>query len=178
MKKSVSISIFVLGLFAGSLTLMHSGEAAVLPFQNVLHGLAASLSSPDALARYMWRNFSVESDQSNFGQEDHWQSPEELLATRKGDCEDFARFAYEILRMNGRTAFMINIYGRHGYGHTVCVFSENGRYDVIDGTDVKRLQTHSLTDIFGKIYPQWEKAAIVKTAAGTSHGILLKQFHR
>ncbi len=158
--------------------MLHSGEAAVLPFQNVLSGLAASLSSPDTLARYMWKNFSVESDQSNFGQEDHWQSPEELLATRKGDCEDFARFAYEILRMNGRKAFMISVYGKGGYGHTVCVFLENGRYNVIDDTEVKRLQARSLTDVFGKIYPQWEKAALVKTSPNSAHGIVLKEFHR
>ncbi len=178
MKKSLSISIFVLSLFAGSLTMVRPGEAAVVPFQGILPRIASTLSSPEAIARYMWKNFGVESDQANFGQEDHWQSPEELLATKKGDCEDFARFAYEILRLNGRKAFMVNIYDKHGYGHTVCVFSENGRYQAIDGTDVKRLNAATLTEVFNKIHPSWDNAAIVKAAPQGAHGIILKAFHR
>ena len=45
----------------------------------------------------MWRLFLFESDQNQFGENEHWQSPEEFMQTGKGDCEDFALWAWRKL---------------------------------------------------------------------------------
>jgi len=175
MKKSITKGIVPLLLltagFLGSLT----AQAAVIPFPQAFQQVAVSLSNPESIAHYMWKNFSVESDQTQFGQEEKWQSPEELLINRRGDCEDFARFAYEILKSNGTKAWLVSIYGR-GYGHTIVVFQEKGFYHAIDGTEVKRFNAKSLLQVFEKIYPFWQKAALVKAQSNGPHAVILKEF--
>lgn len=153
-------------------------NANPIAFPQLFKQVATSLSSPESIAKYMWKNFRVESDQNQFGQNERWQSPDELLANQRGDCEDFARFAYEILRANGTKAWLVSIYGRNSYGHTICIFFENGLYHAIDGTDVKRLNGKSLVEVFEKIYPFWQKAALVKALPNGSRAIILKEFTR
>ncbi|MFA6601088.1 MAG: transglutaminase-like domain-containing protein [Candidatus Omnitrophota bacterium] len=125
-----------------------------------LRNLAADLKSPEAVAQYLWRNFAFEKDQRQFGVEDLWQSPDQFLETRKGDCEDFSLFAYEILKMNGIKAFVFNVYG-NGFGHSVCVFMENGRYNLIDGGTVTRLDAADLQTVAESIDPFWKSASVV-----------------
>lgn len=166
-------ALFIAGLFP-----VRSGHAASFPLPLELTQIAAQLSGPEAIAGYMWKNFRVESDQKNFGREEYWQSPQELLQNRRGDCEDFARFAYELLRAQGRKAWLISLYGRGGYGHTVCIFSEDGFYHVIDGSEVKRSKAKTLSKVFGKIYPFWQKAAMVKPLAGSPRAVIIKEFKK
>ena len=141
-------------------------------FQN----LAAQLTSPEDIVRFIWRHFRVESDQTQFGTADRWQSPEELLQSERGDCEDFALFAYAVFKAQGTQAFLLNVYGQ-GYGHTVCVFKKNGVFHAIDGTTVVRGEK-SLEQLIAKIHPFWKSAAIVKALQGSGRGIVLKKIIR
>ncbi|MCB9800267.1 MAG: transglutaminase-like cysteine peptidase [Candidatus Omnitrophica bacterium] len=160
--------------------------STIFPFQSAnaqtitpgyFHQLADELKTPDQIARYMWKNFTVESDQRQFGQEEYWQSPDQMLETKRGDCEDFAMFAAEMLKKNGFSSFLINVYGDR-YAHTVAVFKENGVYHVIDGTDVKRYNAQSLDELFSKLYPFWKKGAIVTASHKTHRGQVLKMIER
>lgn len=45
--------------------------------------------------------FTYAEDQRQFGKEDYWVSPAEMLASRQGDCEDWAIFSYISLRHMG-----------------------------------------------------------------------------
>jgi predicted transglutaminase-like cysteine proteinase len=47
------------------------------------------------------RHFTYAEDKVQFGKEDYWASPAELLASRLGDCEDWAIFNYISLRHMG-----------------------------------------------------------------------------
>ena len=143
----------------------------------LLSGAKSNASVPEEIARYMWRHFRYESDQTHFGKEDRWQSPEELLASRQGDCEDFALFAREILKSQGIKAFIVNVYGR-GFGHSVCVFQKGGRYHVIDGSSSQAYDATDLKEIFAWVYPFWNKAAIVGFSESARCGTLLKLFER
>ena len=125
----------------------------------------------------MRRHFRYESDRTRFGVEDRWQSPEELLASQQGDCEDFALFAREILKSQGVKAFIVNVYGR-GFGHSVCVFQKGGRYHVIDGSSSQAYDATDLKEIFAWVYPFWNKAAIVGFSESARCGTLLKLFQR
>lgn len=137
------------------------------------HKIATELSTPEAIGRYLWKNFVYESDQSNFGKEEYWQTPEEFIANGKGDCEDFALFAAELLKNTGKQAFVLNIYGRK-FAHTVCVYLDNGRYNVIDGTDVKKYEADDLSSLMSKIHPHWNKGAIVAISSETHKGRIVK----
>ncbi len=67
---------------------------------------------------------------------DYWQTPEETLNRGKGDCDDFARLALDILvRIRKRDDVRFIIYA--GYNskdkynaHAVCVFPYYGSYSV------------------------------------------------
>ena len=142
-----------------------------------LQELANHLQTPEEIARYMWRHFAYETDQTNLGRDEYWQSPEELLSNQKGDCEDFAIFARELLKRNGRNSFLVNIYG-DGSAHTICVFKEGGGYNAIDGTDVIRHRERSLSELLSYISPFWRRGEIVTPSFSSKRGNTLKQFDR
>ena len=98
------------------------------------------------------------------------------MASGRGDCEDFALFAHEILNRNRIPSFLLNLYGR-GYGHTVCVFKESGRYNVIDVVRLRRYGAVTLEGLFEEIYPFWKKAAIVGLSS-SGQPVVLKQFKK
>ena len=157
MKKPIA----AIGLFAASLVLFlfssltAEANAQLLDRTLSLANLSLELKTPENIAHYMWRNFVFETDQRQFGREEYWQSPQELMQTRKGDCEDFAVFAYELLKRQGIQTFLLNVYGG-SFAHTVCVFKDKGKYQIIDGSDIKRVNASSLDELSKKIYPFWE----------------------
>ena len=141
--------------------------------------IAAELKHPEEIAHFIWRHFRFESDQNHFGVEERWQSPEELLETRQGDCEDFALFAHEILKRQGTPSFLVNVYGDGGgSGHTVCLFKKGGRFHVINGTSFVSYAARDLKEVFSQIEPFWKKAAIVDFSEASHQGRTLKSFER
>ncbi len=107
----------------------------------------------------------------------HSQTPEEFLETKKGDCEDFAAFATEILKRNGKNAFILNVYGDR-YAHTVAVFEENGTYQVIDDSRVVHYNTAHLEELLFKLYPFWKTGAIVIPSTHSKSGQIVRQLIR
>ena len=171
--------VFAISLVVAIISMIGDAKAQLLDRALSLRDLSFQLQTPESITKYMWHNFTFESDQKNFGREEYWQTAEEFMDTQKGDCEDFAIFANTMLQMNGVTSFLLNIYGGR-FSHTVCVFKENDKYNVIDGTDVLRYQSEDITKLISQIYPFWKKAAIVKAAADTpgSYGVILKEFEK
>lgn len=137
----------------------------------------SSLQSPDAIANFLWKNFRFEEDQVNFGKAEYWQSPEEFMTNKAGDCEDFAVMAKELLTSIGKKAFILNVYGKK-FAHTVCVFVDNGKYQIIDMTEVKIYNASSLEELMSKIYPHWETGAIVQMSKSTKQGRILKKIEK
>lgn len=178
MKKSVAaylVFAFSLGLvFTSNLA---DAKAQVFSLSPTLRSISFDLTTPEAIARFMWKNFTFENDQRIFGKEEHWQAPEEFLANKQGDCEDFALFAKAMLKRAGIQSFLLNVYG-DGFAHTVCVFKEDGKYHIIDGTDVKRLNAESIEDLSEKIHTFWTSASIVDLSKEHNAGRVLKTFHR
>jgi len=169
--------VFLLSFSALVFGTSTEARAQALPSVFSIQSLANELTSPEKIARFIFRNFSVESDQTQFGREEFWQSPAELLFNKKGDCEDFALFAAEILKANGISAFIVNVYGKK-FAHTVCVFKDQGKYHVIDGDEVKLYDAQNLNDLFSKFYPHWETAAMVTYSAKENAGHVLKFFRK
>lgn len=153
--KGVAVSIGILLVFL--MTAEANAQLSDRPLS--LAELAHQLRTPESIAHYLWRNFIFESDWRVFGREEYRQSSEEFLSNRRGDCEDFANMAYQLLRLNGYEAFLMNIYGER-LAHTVCVFKVNGEYQVIDGSDLKQVTAKSLNELARKIRPSGKEAKI------------------
>jgi hypothetical protein len=160
------LGVWVLTFSLAGFTLFPEINASPDPTDS-LPQLAQQLKSPEDIAYFLWRNFNFETDQRQFGQEEYWQSPRQFLATRKGDCEDFALFAKTILEAQGKSPLLLNIYGAR-FAHTVCLLKENNHYTVIDGTHIERYKTANLKEVLTDLYPFWTTSAIVSPAENNS----------
>ena len=178
-KKAVAaLVVFAVSLVLVSTISMNADANAQIPGRGLSFvNLATQLNTPSKIADFMWRNFSYEKDRRQFGKEDYWQSPQELLQNKKGDCEDFASFAHGMLKLNGISSYVMNIYGKR-YAHTVCVFKMDGKYHVIDGHDLKSYKSENLKDLISHVYPFWKQFKIAKTPTSPSQNkeSVLSQF--
>ena len=127
----------------------------------LLNQLAQTYSTPKAVAKFLSQDFTFQRDEELFGEEDHWQAPEEFAVRKTGDCEDYALLASALLRRNGVDSFVFSILGEEGYAHTVAVFvDEKGRYDVINQGELRNYRAKSLEALASAINPGWTFAAI------------------
>lgn len=179
MKKTVAgyLGFYAIVLVLVSFILVPDAKAQLLDRSLSLETLSSQLQSPDQILRYLWKNFLFEKDERLFGTEDYWQSPEEFLQNGKGDCEDFAQFAYALLKQQGVSAFLLNIYGDR-FSHTVCMFKKDGKYQAIDSQDFKLYEAADLKGLIGQINSRWEKAALVQPSADTHRAKILAQFSK
>jgi hypothetical protein len=68
------------------------------------------------------------SDQEQFGERDYWQPPEQFEESKKGDCEDFALWAWrQLLHLNYPARFALGSAGRYGAGHAWVTFQRDGK---------------------------------------------------
>jgi hypothetical protein len=68
------------------------------------------------------------SDQEQFGERDYWQPPEQFEEGKKGDCEDFALWAWrQLLHLNYPARFTLGSAGRYGEGHAWVTFQWDGK---------------------------------------------------
>lgn len=158
-------------------TLSGSGEAVFPETANwanwTLEELARAYPTPRQLAGFLRRTIAFKRDPELFSRADYWQTPEELLARRAGDCEDYALLAKAVLDRQGKEAFLLSLYGSEGYAHTVCVFVEQGRYNVINQDRLVRYRAKSLDELAGFLHPGWSWAAIA-----VQHGSLGKSIRK
>lgn len=133
------------------------------------HSLGDALSStktPEALVRLMKKEFKYLEDDRLVGQNDYWQSPEELWERKAGDCEDFALFAQYALKKQGFETEVVSLYGVGGYGHTVAIFKRNGKYHVVNEDRLASYNANSLEEALTRVNPSWIRASIATRRAG------------
>jgi hypothetical protein len=128
-----------------------------------LEALAGRYATPKAVAGFLQEEFDFARDAELFGEAERWQSPEEFLRRRAGDCEDFALLARELLRRNGIEAEVFSLFGDDGYAHTVCVFRDaEGRYSVINQGRLRAYRARSLEALASRLHPGWTFGGIVE----------------
>jgi hypothetical protein len=74
----------------------------------------------DAIRDWVAANIEYETDEDQWGVDEYWQTPEETLSLRTGDCEDFAILLCALLRTYGIGAEHIYVaigVDNKGYGH-------------------------------------------------------------
>ena len=68
------------------------------------------------------------SDQEQFAKKDYWQPPEQFENSRRGDCDDFALWAWrQLLHMGYVARFVVGRAGRYGGGHAWVTFENQGK---------------------------------------------------
>ena len=132
------------------------------PFPPTFFATLQIFTSPKDIANFLHQNFKFAPDEKIFGEEDYWQAPEEFWKNRKGDCEDYALFSKSALEKLGIEAFVVSLYGDRGYGHTVTVFREEGRYNVINEDRLYNFRSKSIEEALTRIHPGWTWGAVAR----------------
>ena len=146
------------------------------PVRPLIDQLASTYSTPKAIAAFLKNEFTFARDEKLFGEVDHWQTPEEFLARKAGDCEDYALLAKALLRRNGIEAYVFSLFGEEGYAHTVSVFvDEQGRYNVINQGQIRYYRAKSLEALASAIHPAWTMAVIAEQDG--THGKIVRELH-
>jgi hypothetical protein len=94
--------------------------------------------SPERINRYMQACFDYVSDDDLHAREEVWQAPALTHELMRGDCEDFALFAWFALRAHGFDAFLVAVF-TPDRGHAVCAFRGRGGYHTICNEGLKLL---------------------------------------
>lgn len=73
------------------------------------------------------------SDRKQFNKADYWFPPEEFEKVRKGDCEDFALWAWrQLINLGIPCRFVIGESGRYGSGHAWITLELNGKHYLME----------------------------------------------
>ena len=149
-------------------------QATEQPTPALLDQLAGTYTTPKTVATFLHNAFTFKRDEKLFGEADRWQSPEEFVARKAGDCEDYALLARALLRRNGIEAYVFSLFGKESYAHTVCVFVDvHGQYNLIDGDKLRELHAKSLEAVASWLSPAWTVGGIAEQVG--TYGQLVKQ---
>ena len=101
---------------------------------------------------------------------DYWKVPTEFIDDGGGDCEDFARFAIDVLvriqkRKNVRFICYYGYNGKKKTGHAVTVFPYNEKYSVFSNRSLLH-QYNSYLDIGHEFYPDGLKTIEIRDRTG------------
>jgi hypothetical protein len=86
-----------------------------------------------SILRFRQAGTSANSEKEQFGEADYWLPPDEFEKTKKGDCEDFALWAWrQILHMQYPARFVAGSAGRYGEGHAWVTFFKGGKWYLLE----------------------------------------------
>ena len=85
------------------------------------------LDTPQKIGDYMIKNFEYKAHDFTA------QSPYELFLSKKGDCDEFAKFGVFIADYHDYATFTIQIFDGGFYSHYVAVYDEDIWYSITDG---------------------------------------------
>ena len=110
----------------------------------------------------MHSNFRFTDDESLFGTEDYWQSPEEFWRLRAGDCEDYALLAQYVLTRLGYESYVVSLYDDQLYAHTIAVFRDENGFQVMNEDRLYEFDSGNLEDALSLTYPGWSWGAVAE----------------
>jgi hypothetical protein len=118
----------------------------------------ASISSPRALTEWLSSDFQYAMEIP-----DAWQSPQETVSLKRGDCEDFAILASAVLwRLGIPNEILIIKFKKLKIGHAICIWKDkDGFYKFISNQKMYDTGKDRIEDAIGKLFPDWESIAFV-----------------
>ena len=111
------------------------------------------IKTPDALARLLTGNFRYELKMT-----DEWQTPEETLSLKKGDCDDFALLAQAVLKGIGiKSDVLILKFRGLSVLHAICIWKDKaGKYSFISNRELYRTGKSDIQEAVATFYPDIE----------------------
>lgn len=144
---SHDLSAFPKWLDALDRTKSQSQSSAYTQFVDSLQNLSPKLRMQ--VANEYFNKFPYIEDQDNWGVEDYWETPYELIA-KGGDCEDYTIAKYMALKATGTPAKDMEIavvydMQRNGFLHAVLLVREGGKRYVLDNQNKAILPIEKVT---------------------------------
>jgi len=132
--------------------------------------------TPALINAYMQASFRYVHDIDAHGLAEHWHLPSWTFASRRGDCEDWALFAWQVLRRNGIEAHVFCAFTA-SEGHAVCLARDARGYVSIANEGLRRVASGaeiSMTQLAraaaAVLYPDgWESCSFVERLTFDQH---------
>ncbi len=106
----------------------HSGFRPTFPFGLYARAPLKHWCADFSELRKTLLQFTYISDQELYDKPDYWQSPDKFEEIKKGDCEDYALWAWrQLLQMNLPARFVMGRAGHYGEGHAWVTFQKDGK---------------------------------------------------
>jgi len=121
--------------------------------QNVnLEEVISFIHTPSQLSGWLIKEFNYRGEFP-----DYWQSAQQTLELKGGDCEDFAILSHAILTELGIENNIVLVKFRDlRQFHALCIFKDKGAYSFISNQKLIRTKATSIEQAIEKIYPDWE----------------------
>jgi len=126
--------------------------------------IADRYTSIDSISDYLITYYKYESDAEQFDYEDYWQTTEEMIENKKGDCEDFAILTQAILKELDIKSQLIGLWWEERdftttykmYGHMLLVFQdENDKYSFMDNQFYVAAEKETIEELFEFYTDNW-----------------------
>ena len=95
-------------------------------------------ATPKRINDFMQVCFDYVPDEEHHGIDEHWQEPYTTLGLKKGDCEDYAVFAWHVLSRHDFEAHVFAAFTEDD-GHAVCLVEERRVYFTLSNDGITRL---------------------------------------
>ena len=107
--------------------------------------------SPKRLWWWMFQYLKYIKDITKHEVVELWQTSEETLEYRTGDCEDYAILAYDVLKeLNPHIIVVAEQLAR--YGHAVCTFKWSGYWYHISNWGLKKTAAKTFEEVYKYTY--------------------------
>lgn len=122
--------------------------------QQAIEDIPSSVRGPQELIDWLSGEFDYRLEMP-----DSWQTPQETIRSKKGDCEDFAVLVSAVLSRLGISSDIIILKFKDlGTSHAICAWkADDGTYAFTSNKTLHRTGQYALTDAISKYYPDWEK---------------------
>jgi len=112
--------------------------------------------SPEELSRWMSANLTYQAEGPG---EDNWQSPEETLNNKGGDCEDFAILVQKVLKDLNIDSQLVYV-GLPTMGHMTCFYrTSTGKLAFFSNQYLYTTNYYSVREVLDVWFPDWTRAA-------------------
>ena len=130
-----------------------------LCFAQSLESASSLIHTPHELGVWLASEFRYQGEIP-----DYWQSAEETLNLKTGDCEDFAILAQAVLKNLGTDSDIMVIKFRGlKQTHAICMFKINGFYSFISNRKLIATKQTLIREAVQEKYPDWEKIILTNT---------------
>ena len=126
------------------------------------------------IMKWVKANIKYKSDLKLHGERNYWQTPEETVALRAGDCEDYAFLVQALLKRINIESFVISVHGEgisKQLGHALCVFPKNSPTNYFDNQALYTSGTH-VVNLISSAYPLWQRMYILDLDSRTKKQVM------